>query len=300
MISSFFKKTKPINFVIILLGWSISFWGLLFWNQKMHFSDMPILQWVYSFFGVAASIFLLDKLITQFKITLQHHYAIFLFWLLVNWLPELFHKPHIIWANLFVLMGLRYAFLLKNLKYLKIYIFNASIFIAIASLFHHWSLLYLVLVYVSVWFYCPTSFKHWIIPLVGVATVGVLAYQFLIFFGDLGFFQNHFQYRWVWDWSIVQNKAFIALHVLLAISGIWFMIRSEKLGSERQIIIWIFFYQILLSAISTLNNYEIENLYYGLVPLSILLSLAMEAMTKAWMRELSLWLVLFTPLLLML
>lgn len=300
MISSFFKKTKPINFVIILLAWTISFWGMLLWQNKMAFEDLPILQWISAFIAVIATIFLIEKLVSIYKITSQNHYVIFLFFLLLIWIPEVYNFHTILWSNLFVLIGLGILFRLRNGKNQKESLFNAALCIAIASLFYSWSICYLFLVYVAVAFYCPANIRNWIIPLAGVATVAVLTYSASIIIEDTPWFSLLQDWTWSWNWKIIENHSFLGLFTLLILSGVWFLIRSDKIGSERQIILWVFFYQILTSLLLIFNQYQIENLYFALVPIAVLTSLAIESIPKYIFKELLIWLLLLFPLMLQL
>jgi hypothetical protein len=83
-------------------------------------------------------------------------------------------------ANFFILLALRRLLSLQSLKASKEKIFDASLWIFIASLFHFWSILYLVLVFISILFHVSRDYRNWVLPFIALFVVGIMSLFFSI------------------------------------------------------------------------------------------------------------------------
>jgi hypothetical protein len=81
---------------------------------------------------------------------------------------------NLVTANFFILLSLRKAISLQTLNIPKEKIFDASIWIFVASFFEFWSILFLVVIYISIIFHVSRDYRNWIIPIIAFFTVGIL------------------------------------------------------------------------------------------------------------------------------
>jgi uncharacterized membrane protein YbhN (UPF0104 family) len=63
---------------------------------------------------------------------------------------------------------------LQTLKAPKEKIFDASMWIFIASLFHFWCILFIILVYISIFFHVSRDFRNWLLPFVAFFATAVI------------------------------------------------------------------------------------------------------------------------------
>ena len=71
---------------------------------------------------------------------------------------------------------------LQTLKAPKEKIFDASMWIFIASLFHFWCILFIVLVYISIIFHVSRDYRNWLLPFVAFVTTAVVAFGVALYF----------------------------------------------------------------------------------------------------------------------
>lgn len=81
-------------------------------------------------------------------------------------------------SNFFILLSLRRLLSLHTLKATKEKIFDASLWVFVAALFHFWSILFIVLVFIAILFHAARDYRNWILPFIaffGIAVIFVLS-----------------------------------------------------------------------------------------------------------------------------
>ncbi len=101
-------------------------------------------------------------------------YAVFFFFLLLLFFPSVLDNSNVIIANFFILLAIRRLMSLQSLKLQKEKIFDASLWIFAASLFQFWSILFIVLVFVSILFHAAKDYRNWILPFIAFFTITIL------------------------------------------------------------------------------------------------------------------------------
>ena len=71
-------------------------------------------------------------------------------------------------------MALRRLISLQSLKASKEKIFDASLWVFLAALFHFWSIIFIVLVFISIIFHVSRDYRNWILPFIAFFIVGIL------------------------------------------------------------------------------------------------------------------------------
>jgi hypothetical protein len=89
-------------------------------------------------------------------------------------------------ANFFILLALRRLFSLQSSKSQKEKIFDASLWVFVAALFHFWSVLFIILVFISILFHTARDYRTWFLPFIAFFISLVL-----LFFFDLVFEANN-------------------------------------------------------------------------------------------------------------
>ncbi|MBK0369607.1 DUF6427 family protein [Flavobacterium agrisoli] len=276
MITSIFKKSTPLNYSLIIILMLLFFF-------IYQFQD---LSWFGSVFGIAEKIgllllifgsFLLTNFITKKNgLSKDNTYVLFFNFLLLLFFPDSFSKPNIILANFFLLLALRRLLSLQSLKSAKEKIFDASLWILVASLFQFWCILFLVLVFISIIFHVSGDYRNWILPLIAFFTVGTLfLVAALIFNIDiLSFYQNRalVYFRISYFTNNAQNWAlsiyftvtlFFVLSMLTTLSK-----RPLLLHASYKKVLAYFFIAVLVYLISP--NKSNDLLVFTVAPLAIM------------------------------
>jgi hypothetical protein len=174
MITSLFKKSTPINFslvVILILSFFLTY-------QFQDLSWTKSISLVVQKFGILlvllASIFLINFISKKNGMSKDSSYTIFFCFLFLLFFPSLLDDLNLVFANLFILLALRKLLSLQSLKLSNEKIFDASLWIFVAALFHFWCILYLVLVFISIIFHVSRDYRNWILPFIAFFTVGTI------------------------------------------------------------------------------------------------------------------------------
>ncbi|RTY88265.1 DUF6427 family protein [Flavobacterium sp. RSP15] len=178
MITSIFRKSTPLNFSLVVILMLVFF-------SIYQFQD---LSWVNSFFSilnkaglfcfVVASVFITDFVAKKNGLSKDSTYTIFFYFLLLLFSPTIFDNTNLIISNFFILLALRRLISLQSLKASKEKIFDASLWVFLAALFHFWSIIFIVLVFISIIFHVSRDYRNWMLPFIAFFIAGIM---FLLF-----------------------------------------------------------------------------------------------------------------------
>jgi len=182
MITTFFKKSTPINYslVVILL---LSFFFLNQFNDSKP-SDLQTnsILTLGLLALLLASLFISNFIVKKNGLTKNSSYTLLFFLLSLLFFPSLFKNTNVIVSNFFILLAMRRLISLQTLKAPKEKIFDASLWIFVASLFHFWALLFILLVYISIFFHVSRDYRNWLLPFVAFFTTIIIFISFALLF----------------------------------------------------------------------------------------------------------------------
>lgn len=181
MITSVFKKSTPINYSLMLILILASFFIIQFQDTKWLNSLLEIGKKAVIFSLILGSFFLVNFISKKNGLTRDSGYTMLFFFLFLLFSPTILNNFTLIAANFFVLLALRRLVSLQTLKAPKEKIFDASLWIFVASLFQFWCVLFLFVVYVSIIFHVSRDYRNWLIPFVALFTTAVI----FVFYGLL-------------------------------------------------------------------------------------------------------------------
>lgn len=174
MITSVFKKSTLLNnaLIVILL--------LLFFFMYQSSDLLPRIS-SDGFYATAtlvllllASLFLINFTVKKNNLTRNSSYTILFFLLFLLIFPSIFSNSNLLFANFFLLLALRRLISLQTLKAPKEKIFDASMWIFIASLFHFWCVFFILLIYISIIFHVSRDYRNWLLPFVALFATAVI------------------------------------------------------------------------------------------------------------------------------
>ncbi len=175
MITSIFNKSKPINFIIVFLVTILAFLTARAGTVSYPITSAYILKQLVVFSICLITLIVFNFIITKNSLTKKNNYEILLFSFFLLTIVQTTINSNILLSNFFVLLGLRRIISLSSQKSIKNKLFDAALWIALASLFYFWAILFFVVIIISLILYTDNNLKHWIIPFLGVSTVFVIA-----------------------------------------------------------------------------------------------------------------------------
>lgn len=182
MITSVFRKSTPLNFslvvILILVFFSIYHFQDLSWlNSFLQLSKKGVL-----FCVIIASVFITNFIVKKNGLSKDSSYTILFYLLFLIFFPSVLDNLNLLLSNFFVLLALRRLISLQSLKASKEKIFDASLWIFLATLFHFWSIIFIFLVFISIIFHVSRDYRNWILPFIAFFVAGILFMLFATVF----------------------------------------------------------------------------------------------------------------------
>lgn len=311
MLTSFFGKSNPINFLIlgvfIVLGYLL---GALSGSSTV---ITPYLLFNHGFFICLAvlSIFLLDFIIRKNHLTRSNTFAILFFTCFMVMLPVIFLDHKIVLANTFLLLALRRIMSLRSDTNSEKKILDASIWITVASLFYFWSLLLFIPLWIAIVQKRNVTHKQMLVPFVGFLCVFILntAYNLLAF--------NSFSWLFNWrdtisfDFSAYNAvSVFIPVTVILVFfiwTGVYRTVKFRTVPlKEKPNYLLLFYIAITCLIIALIGPIKTgAEVLFILAPIAIVSANYIEPneseiykqrdKSELWFKEILLWLVVLLP-----
>src|SRR5690606_12184159 len=132
------------------------------------------------FVMVVFSVLLIQFITVKNHLAVNNLYSLFLYACFLILFPTFFDDAQLIVANLLVLLALRRIISLQTLNEPKIKIFDASLWIFLATLFESWTILYFAMVYLTIIWYVSKDYRNWIIPFIALLTITILFYTYAL------------------------------------------------------------------------------------------------------------------------
>ncbi len=306
MLTNLFSKSRPIGYVIIGLLLLVVYFLQLVSDLNWLQSPVAVVEKSFLFFAVVFSVLLIQFITVKNHLAVNNLYSLFLYACFLILFPVYFSDSELIIANLLVLLALRRIISLQTLKMPKIKIFDASLWIFLATLLESWTILYFVLVYLAIIWYVSEDYRHWIIPFVALFVVTVLFYTYSIFSGiDLfAFWKNKYDVGFNFSYfdNVYQNIAlsfFATIAVFFTANQLMHLknIPTNQLNLYKNIVLCF----IIGAAIYVIAPEKSNGLLvFTFFPLSIIGGNFIARTESQWIKETVLSLILGFSLLLFL
>lgn len=233
MITNIFEKTRPLNYLILSIATLVCFSLYFYFNGLLNNGWASVGYGILYFFISISSLALINFITLKNTLTKNNNFSVLLFFVFILFFPKIFRNDEILFSNFFLLLAFRRLMSLNSMKETKEKLFDASFWIFIAALFHFWSIIYIVLVFVSIVLHVSRDYKNWLIPFVALFSVAILFFAVnLIFenaFIDYLFSQSYVSFDFTYFETIYQN---ISLALFASISLLFFVNMVFSLNSK--------------------------------------------------------------------
>ncbi|KGO89085.1 DUF6427 family protein [Flavobacterium suncheonense] len=291
MIASLFNKSRPINYVLIGLMLVVFYFLYLTkdlsWTGQYHQIAEKIV-----FLGVlTASVFLVRFITKRNGLSKDNSYAAFFFAVFLILFPTVLVNTNVILSNFFLLLALRRLVSMQSMITPKEKIFDASLWIFVATVFHFWAILFLVLVFISVIFHVSGDYRNWIIPFIALFAVGTLFLMTVLLIDhSLMDFVQH-QIRVSFDFTYFENTfQNVALAFFSSVAVLFFATqllslsnRPLNMQSSYKKIIFTFLLGVGIYVLSADKNNSF--LMFTFFPLAVFGTNFLESQENKWVKE---------------
>jgi hypothetical protein len=304
MLTSFFSKSKPLNFTIVILFMAMFFIIANFREVFSSFSFSLLAEKIGMLLSFLLSVVVLDFIAKKNDLTLRSAYKIIIFAVFSASFWAILKDNQIIVSNLCILLALRRIISLKTQKEISKKIFDATFWVCIASLFYFWAVLFLIIVYIGILFQVANYFKNWLIPIIAFFTVFALVTGFHLLFNDQFYTFSAWYQESSFKFEHYQNpKLLIPLSIILALA-LWTLFYYFKLIKKANInsrptYFLIFITLIVSVGVSVFSPVKNgSELLFFFVPLSIIISNYFESKEEFIFKEILLIGLVLMPILL--
>jgi hypothetical protein len=252
---------------------------------------------------LVGSLFITNFITKKNGLSKDNSYTFLLFCIFFILFPTTLSNGSLILSNALVLLALRRLISLQSLITPKEKIFDASLWVFTAALFHFWSILFIVLVFISIIFHVSRDYRNWIIPFIALFTVVIIALLFSFVFNpsiiqvyinsihvnlDLNYVKTIFQ-----SFSLV----IYTMTALVAFFSMFFIIGHKALNLQASYKKIIYAFLLGLAIFFLSPDKDNGYLIFTFVPVSIMLTNYLETIKKYWIKESILGIILFASLL---
>jgi len=291
MITSLFRKSTLLNYSIVIIGVVVFFFLYQIRDLSVYGTSLGIIKKTIILITIFASIFTVNFVIKKNGLSKDSTYTVLFYFILFLFFPSLWNNFNLILSNFFILLALRRLISLQSLKTTKEKIFDASLWVFVAALFHFWSILYIVLVFIAILFHAARDYRNWFLPFIAFFTTAAI-FLFMALFFDKEWIVTMINQSVV-DYKInyfVNNYQNLALS-LYATIGLFFLVslllslsnRPLILHSSHKKIIWAFLIGIVVFVVSP--NKSNDFLVFTIAPLAMMATSHIEMAQIKWQKE---------------
>lgn len=302
MLTSFFRKSSPINFLLLGIFIFLITIGQLVYQMKFPFDLVGIVQLLTGIVLLIFSMLLLDFIIRKNKLTQSHTLGIFIF-SCVSLTFSFDPKWDTLLAGIFILFGLRRIFSLTSDRNTEKKIFDASLWILLASYFYFWSILLLLLLFIAITYQGHKEIRYYFIPLVSFIGLFLIASAF--------FYIKEDSFQWFTEWpeSISFNYTKYASPMIM--TGITLLLSvfvwsfshrlnflpevSKKSKANYKLVMHAAVICLFMTAIA--EEKSGEELLFLAAPMAIVIAGYLEREGESFLKEAICWAFVLLPLL---
>ena len=295
MITSVFRKSTPINLFLVVILMLVFFFITLFQDLSWTNSVVSILKKGGLFLILLGSIFITNFVAKKNGLSKDSSYTILFYLLFLMFFPSVFANTNLILSNFFILLALRRLISLQSLKASKEKIFDASLWIFVASLFHFWAILFILLVYISIIFHVSRDYRNWLIPFVALFSSSIIFVFYALLF-DKGAIDVYLQSEVInlqvdYFTNNYQNIAFsiYAVFAVFFVLPYLFTLTNKPLNLQASYkkVLLAFFIGIAIFFISANKSNEV--LVYTFLPMAIMATNTVEYLQNKIQQEIILF-----------
>ena len=304
MLTNFFGKSKPINFIVLLLV----FFCAVFLNSFHSFSASEMKP----FFMVEKTVFFIvltfllfgvNFIISRNKLTLDNSYALLFYLLVISFFSKYLYDYQVFLEYFLHLFFLRKVYSLQTLKEVFKKLFDAGFWLGVMCLMNPFLIVFSLLLFTAIIVHKRVRFQTLLIPVIGFLIPIFLFFTYSFWIGELSLFTDKFIFYTTYDFSRYQEASFLApLGVLsfFLLFAIFMKTGSAFSVNNRFRKSWILLLSHLFISISYLFitfDRDGSELLIAAFPVAVILANGFESIQRNFLKEIGLILFVLIALL---
>jgi hypothetical protein len=293
MITTIFSKSRPFNYVLVTVLLIVCFFLYQLKSTEWLQAAGAVAQKAFLLSLLIASLFISNFITKKNGLSKDNTYPFLFFFIFLILFPTTLGNPNLIISNFFIILALRRLISLQSLVAPKEKIFDASMWIFLAALFHFWSILFIGLVFVSIALHVARDYRNWILPYIALFTITTLCAVFVLIY-DTSLLAHLLDGAIVsFDFNYFTNKyQNIAISIYAAITALFLFSQIVAFPSKPLVhhnsykkIIIAFFLGFIIYLVSPDKNNSI--LIYTFMPLAVMATSYFEGKKIKWSQEIT-------------
>lgn len=302
MLSNFLSKSRPINYLIILMILVIFFFIGVFSDANLKLTLFLFGKILMNITALFFMVLLINFVIRKNTLTKDNSYSLFLVVIFFAMLPNTMKWSTVFLSNVFLLISLRRIFSLKNNVRTAIKIFDAGFWLGISVLFYSNLILFWVVLLMGLVFYQRLNIKNFTISILGMFIPVFLFYVYCLTFNQLPIFNNIFNFQMENDIVFYGKLTILIPITILSSLTIWSIISitsgihkiSTKNKSSWFLVLTTLWIAILISYYKVdKNGSELIFLFF---PASVIMANYFQKEKDKIFRNLILYLIFFVTI----
>ncbi|KAA3623970.1 MAG: hypothetical protein DWP94_04705 [Flavobacterium sp.] len=305
MLTSFFSKSNPVNFLLLGATLGIGYIISLILQKQLDFDLLFILEILAVTGLLVFTILLLNFIVRKNNLTRKNTFAALIFTAYTLMIPSIFAHTKIIIAVVCCLFALRRILSLASEKNVEKKILDASLWLALASFFYFYCLLFFIVVYFAIVRRPQTSYRYLLIPPLAIlAVLSITTSYFYLTENSFAWFERHITSISL-DFGAYNSFALLIPASLFLSSVLWICFyRIGKVGSmmRKERPNFLVIPVILISAFAVSLGSPLKDgseLYFLIPPLAIATADYIENREELYIKEIYIWLVILLPVVLL-
>ena len=299
MLANFLNKSKPINFIALLIIFSVGFLNSLYFafftdgftGDKLITSTILLVLFLVIFF-------MYNFITSKNNLTLDNSYAYFFFILLVMCILSDLIDYKALMLTVIYLLFIRKIYSLRSEKRVLEKLFDSGFWLGILFVEEPFFMLFFVLIYMASYLHKKITIHTLFVPLIGFATPLFLYFTYFFWFDKTEEFTSLFKFNLIFDIQLyAQKKYFWLLISLLFFTIMALFFKSAKAFSindafRKSWILLISNFTILIFFLLFLPQKNGSELVFILFPISVILANGVEMIKKKTLKNSILFLFL--------
>lgn len=292
MISSIFRKTKPINYIAVIFLLLLSVFLNKGFSANTAFNSVTFLDVAINFGLLLVTILLVAFIVYKNKISTLNTYAVALYVLFLACFPVIFTDRTMILANLLAVLAMRRLLSLQTQRAVKAKLFDSFLFIGIACFLYSWVVLLIPVALAAILFFEHRDVRNWLVPFVsaGVLWVGYILYMLYIdkncialaLPDDLSL--EHFGITDLTSATFYIPFGYLFLVGLFAVMNFLGSFQSKSISLQKPY--WLLMLILVATLAMLLFSHERSTVViFSFFPLSVFISVFLEKLSKQYMKE---------------
>jgi len=305
MLANFFGKSNPVNFIVVFLIFLGFYIANFFTVNFVQFVDINvILNQLLTIILFLILFLFYNFILIKNKLTLNNSYGLLLFALFSGFFPAVFLNVTTIFLNLLLLIFLRRVFSLRSNKDVYKKIFDCGFWLGILFLLDSTTVIFGMLIFLSVGMFQKLTIRTLLIPVVGFVTPVFCYFSYCLWEGDTSEFSNLFLWYSNYNFEVYAANKFLFSTLFLGIGSlISIIIKTPKVflisGDYRKywiLIIFNFFLAITVFLIQ--NTHQTNKVLLLFFPASVIITNWLESIERGFVKNIFIIVLIATPVIL--